>query len=476
MESTYKQTLAGSVGAGIGSLFNASGKKYYILEHKTSTLYHKKGESQKIIIDEIELGRDAGCQVRFDEACDTVSRHHAAIVKDGEGWKLINLSKTNATLVNGQPINGEWHLNSGDEIRLSTRGPIMGFIIPQGAQATVDSIGLSERFTLFRQQALRPYKVATAILSVLVLAAIGLAVWAICKPAPEPVIIGEVTVPPEELEQTKYVDNVYFIQMEDIEIYTPENILLAQFKLEDMGGTGFMLKDGRFVTSRSLIEPWFGFDGKTIIGKEQNTYVWYWNEVIACVEDGYPVVVNYTAYSPSGANFKFRNTDMIYPDRQEDVKVVLEIGKVAKGHKLYKLLKDGKTVNVTAYETKNNWATMMKKEQLASVPGFDFDPVGDQKLVAGEEVAIFGFPFNYGFENSQRIKPVLLKNNINLNGLNDRNQIEMTSKRHQIGFDGAPLLSCDKNTGEWRVVGVLSHTDSADRDVATPISFLRDHE
>ena len=43
----YRNTLSGSVGAGIGSLFNPSGRKYYILEHKVSSKYHKAGESQE---------------------------------------------------------------------------------------------------------------------------------------------------------------------------------------------------------------------------------------------------------------------------------------------------------------------------------------------------------------------------------------------------------------------------------------------
>lgn len=106
MDAQYKRTLAGSVGAGMGAIFNASGRTYYILEHKTETKYHHAGESQKIIVDQIELGRDSSCQVRFDEACETVSRKHAAIVRDGESWKLIPLSQTNATFVNGQRVEG----------------------------------------------------------------------------------------------------------------------------------------------------------------------------------------------------------------------------------------------------------------------------------------------------------------------------------------------------------------------------------
>lgn len=178
MEANYKRTVAGSVGAGVAAVFNASGRQYYILEHKTESVYHHVGESQKIIVDQVELGRDSACQVRFDESFETVSRRHAAIVKDGENWKIIPLSQTNATLVNGQPVQGERILSSGDEIRLSSKGPIMGFIIPQGKQSLVSSIGMTERLNLFRQQALQPYKRALWIMAaVLVLAVGGLIGW-----------------------------------------------------------------------------------------------------------------------------------------------------------------------------------------------------------------------------------------------------------------------------------------------------------
>ena len=174
----YRNTLSGSVGAGMGSLFNPGGRKYYILEHKVSSKYHKAGESQEIIVDNIELGRDSHCQVRFDESFKTVSRHHAGIVKDGDMWKLVQISKSNSTFLNGRPVKTEWYLQNGDEIQLSVNGPKLGFIVPTGKKATVGSIGLTRRMSLFRQQALRPYKTAIASLAVcLVLAIIGLGGW-----------------------------------------------------------------------------------------------------------------------------------------------------------------------------------------------------------------------------------------------------------------------------------------------------------
>lgn len=174
----YKRTLAGSVGAGIGAIMNGSGRTYFILEHKSSSKYHQAGEAQKIIVDQIELGRADSCQVRFDESFETVSRRHAAIQREGENWKLIHLSQSNPTLVNGRPINGTYYLQSGDEIQLSVGGPRLGFIVPQGRQALTSSIGMTERMNLFRQQALRPYKTALTVLSVvLILAIAGAGVW-----------------------------------------------------------------------------------------------------------------------------------------------------------------------------------------------------------------------------------------------------------------------------------------------------------
>lgn len=174
----YKRTLAGSVGAGMGAIMNGSGRTYFILEHKTTSKYHQAGEAQKIIVDQIELGRAASCQVRFDESFETVSRRHAAIEREGENWKLIHLSQSNPTLVNGRPINGTYYLQSGDEIQLSTGGPRLGFIVPQGRQALTSSIGMTERMNLFRQQALRPYKTALTVLSVvLILSIAGLVAW-----------------------------------------------------------------------------------------------------------------------------------------------------------------------------------------------------------------------------------------------------------------------------------------------------------
>ena len=178
-ETQYKKSFSGSIGSGMKSIMGSNGRRFYVLEHKVSSKYHKAGESQQIIVDQIELGRGSECQVRFDETFATVSRRHAAIVKDGDNWKLIHLSQVNSTYLNGHKVQKEWYLQSGDEIQLSTNGPKLGFIIPQGEKGLVKSIGLTARMNLFRQQALRPYKTAISILSVIFVLAIAAGVWAL---------------------------------------------------------------------------------------------------------------------------------------------------------------------------------------------------------------------------------------------------------------------------------------------------------
>lgn len=171
MSETYNKTVKGTLGAGVSTLFGGA-SKYYVLEHKVSSKYHKQGEAQEIIVDYAEIGREWDCAVRFDESFNTVSRRHAAIVKKDDNWKLVQLSQTNSTFLNGHKVTDEWYLQNGDEIQLSVNGPKLGFIIPN-AEDKKTSMNLTHRLSLFGQQALRPYRNVIIIMGVLLLLVIG---------------------------------------------------------------------------------------------------------------------------------------------------------------------------------------------------------------------------------------------------------------------------------------------------------------
>lgn len=171
MAETYQKTVKGTLGAGVNSLLGDS-PKYYILEHKVSSKYHKMGESQEIIVDYAEIGREWDCTIRFDESFNTVSRRHAAIVRKDGNWKLVQLSQTNSTFLNGHKVDDEWYLQNGDEIQLSVNGPKLGFIIPE-TKAGKTTMNFAHRLTLFGQQALRPYRNAVIAIGIILLLVIG---------------------------------------------------------------------------------------------------------------------------------------------------------------------------------------------------------------------------------------------------------------------------------------------------------------
>jgi pSer/pThr/pTyr-binding forkhead associated (FHA) protein len=575
MDTNYKRTVAGSVGAGLGAIFNASGRTYYILEHKTNSKYHQAGESQKIIVDQVEMGRDSSCQVRFDESFETVSRKHAAIVRDGSNWKLVPLSSTNATLVNGQPITGERVLNSGDEIRLSSQGPVLGFILPQGAQSLVKSIGLTERMNLFRKQALRPYKTAIwCLFAVLIIAVGALVAWNLyqaknyeqkladmqfeqeliademmAKDAEISALKGKINnaeararMTAEEVRKAnetleKYeaekadlakkqqaieasivelnkkaeapqpakaaekaaskaaekaapaakaepaakpadikdcYNSVYYVKMDDVSVYDKDNKELVKFTTDYLvGGTGFLLDNGRFVTARRVVEPWFYYSASTSLGKDRRGVSWTFADIQAAQsKEGFKVVANYTAYAPNGMNFKFKNTDIRGDKAFESTDTYYTIETYKLNNTLYRLFRT-QEIKLKRYNkaTRADWVSMAKADQLQSGNGLAFDAAYSLSPVSGTEVTILGYPLGAGMKNSESVNPDKRINNINVTGLNDQGVIELSSRRYTEGNDGAPVLM--NKDGKWVVIGILSHTDSADRDVVVPISYTK---
>lgn len=466
----YKNTLSGSVGAGMGSLFNPGGRKYYILEHKVTSRYHRAGESQEIIVDNIELGRDSHCQVRFDESFQTVSRHHAAIVKEGDNWKLVQISRTNTTLLNGRPVRTEWYLQNGDEIQLSVNGPKLGFIVPSGSKSTVGSIGLSRRLSLFRQQALRPYKYAISALSILLVLSVGgLTTWNVmqrkdfteqmedARQRLENIIVKNaelqklmddarkeqarldslVKVKPkeriiyvqqkggneaEELEKCK--KDVYFIRTTKVVVTDGQ----SEIPLKGIGwmATGFLLADGRFVTAKHCVEGWKF--GSLPSDKESLSYML---SAMSSKNQALKIV----AYMEARSKFKtlyFKSTDFVMNHSTEVRKAVLEDVYI-----------------ITSPLDKYDWAyapTNQKGDLQA----------GDQlsaNLPTGVDLHILGFPHGWGAIDTKDFNCLYGSCKTARSGL-DADLIRVSARNYEPGNSGGPVLYNDG--GQMKVVGIVS--------------------
>ncbi|MFO0961038.1 MAG: FHA domain-containing protein [Isosphaeraceae bacterium] len=79
--------------------------------------------------DAIRLGRAADCEVNIDPAAyPTVSALHARIEPAPGGARLVHLSRSNKTLLNGEVIDATAPLRPGDSFRLGYTGPTIGVV------------------------------------------------------------------------------------------------------------------------------------------------------------------------------------------------------------------------------------------------------------------------------------------------------------------------------------------------------------
>lgn len=541
----YRRSFSGSVGAGMGALMGGAHKQYYVLEHRMSSKYHRAGETQKIIVDQVEMGRDPRCQVRFDDSFTSVSRRHAAIVRDGAGWKLVHLSKVNSTLLNGRPVTDEWYLQNGDEIQLSSNGPRMGFIVPQGDRSMIKNINFTERFSLFRQQALRPYKQMMVWMSVVFLLVIGgFIAWSILNQQQvqkanemlagsiasvsarqdsagvesqrqlaavssqaqdaaqaaiqasqasqattsqginqlrselvglksdlqtareeqkesesvkqsvpsEPVAAPVASTAPATNGMTSYEScfpYIYYIQLDKVEHTNKKGKVEVINIIHRWAGTGFLLSDGRFVTSRRIIERWYYAVNGNLMDEDMRPL----NKAVCNLEK---VVAYFTAYSSTGDALTF-TSDQFTCDRSADTYTVLRgpLGGLVKGARL----------RIAPSNGGKDWAYF----QTAKKGGLKFDPSRSTSLGRGISLTILGFPGEVGINSASG--PVYGSGVTASSGL-DRGDIMTTNTSFEMGGSGAPVFAVSDN-GEYEVVGLISSMAEGQRGIVVPVAAVR---
>lgn len=516
----YKKTLSGSIGAGMGSLFAPGGKKYYILEHKVSSKYHRAGESQEIIVDNIELGRDSHCQVRFDESFQTVSRHHAAIVRDGEMWKLVQISKTNSTFLNGRPIKTEWYLQNGDEIQLSVNGPKLGFILPTGKKSTVGSIGLTRRLSLFRQQALRPYKTAITALSCMLLVASlggGYVMYEQSMQLKDNTIALDEARRANEAnerliaEQKKIIENQGGI-LDSLKKVKPRTIVInknVESSPVDMSscypyvyhmtahvivegkevmswlGTGFQLNDGKFVTARHVVTPYysnnfrFTKDGLYIYPNSDPIDVYKELLINAMTQSG-KVEIKFDCVSPTNSiqlsmsqfndvskydeiHTLSYNINLVMDTRYEDSCELVTDSGIKSYHKRLGVIPAGTQIRSGAmgaidfaYAMHNSNGGLKANRQLSS------------NMKQGTKLHVLGYPHGWGKGKPFYSSAVCAQDGINQDkGL--AGTIIVSNNNTEGGNSGGPIFV--QSGSDWEVVAIVSGSNQA-KGRFVPISVI----
>ncbi len=105
---------------GDGELTDDTTKEFRLKEQRRYLYVTGDGAGRRIDLKpgENTLGRSSDSDVRVCSD-DGVSRRHAMLLLEGENLVLVHLSRTNATLVNGAPVERRRRLSDGDEIQLA---------------------------------------------------------------------------------------------------------------------------------------------------------------------------------------------------------------------------------------------------------------------------------------------------------------------------------------------------------------------
>lgn len=477
----FKRTVSGTINSGMRSVFGGEGRRYFIIEHKDDSATHRRGEQQKLIVDEVFIGRDKKCQVLIDDQFSTVSREHAVITREGDQWKLIHRSSTNDTYVNGQRVMGEQILQNGDEIQLSYNGPRLGFIIPQGDQSFVKSIGMTARLNLFRQQALRPYKTAITVLTIVFCLAIaGLVAGLVFMNKSNKELLAKyqglsavMDTLREKPGETKvvYVDNssgqkakehhvptgselsafepyVYFVKMTKFTISAPKNsdaydiIGDEPWEYFFVGdetplATGFITSDGYFITARHVVEPWAYWANM----QESNPYT------VANILSQAGAIIDATivAESRTGDQRVFQYSDFNV-SRKNDITVELSGG-------LSIYLANGSDY---AYRKINVNSNIVANPQLS------------KEIPAGSRLEVLGFPYGRGGDKND-IRPQYTYATTSNSGLL-HGVIPVTGANYEPGNSGGPVFY--KDNGNYYLVGLVSTRHGNNSGSVVPISAI----
>lgn len=504
----YLPSFHKSVRSTMKLVFGKTPRPFFEIEFLTDTSSHKKGERVQILSDYIEFGRDVNCYVNFGNNDDEmmVSRRHLAIVRDGEGWKLLHLSETNNTVVNDgdrciRPNDDfkEYFLQDGDSVKLAETGPAFRFVIPKDNDTESLSKSTS-RTSVFRKmlsQALAPYKRALrwTLAALLLVIAVFIIYAIVSKDKVDKLLeqqhqleetianlqgdysallnvmdsisnnhdtviieVSKIVTPKGNklmpmLEALNVKKDIFLVSVDSVVYVTPSERVKLPIS---WNGVGFLLDDGKFVTTRANVEPWLQQPNKLIAAnKDLTRYL-----ILASMLDEYKIVAYMRASSTiSNTVFTFTSEDFV-ANRQNDQNVTVPDATGAPTTK-----DDGTVLYIkAAFQNTlgSDWAYCTRTDGKRGSLGVDKDFVKSMK--ADQTVGTMGFPNGYGVEGT--INPIptsakVLRSN--------HNGVFIYSSGTSEGNFGSPVL-VEKN-GKLMVIGIVS--GGADNyNTAVPISNI----
>lgn len=457
----------------------------YTLEYISPGKRKKVGDYETIVIPYIELGRANTCNIQFGDENSTVSRRHAAIERRDNTFYLIQLSQTNPTLINGQPIGKEMQLNNGDEIQLSVEGPQLRFnVTPTGTA----SMGYTQKIGLMTKQALKPYKSLVMVLLFL-LVAVGTAgaffinkgiqqnkdlrvemdksenlriqdsikYAEILKRSDDVIaqqvsdnatlkntvldVTNELDKIKRFVDTTEFIeyskkeaykdlkDNIYFLEVTEISARFPNGVISNINS--GWSGTAFLCNDGKLITARHCIQGWrFSADDAS-------------NLINFAELNGGTIGIKFRAKSAHD-EIIFDYADVLLDD-SEDVILTGETV-IDKNETQDYVLKFA-----SSYES--DWAYY----QTNKASNIHYDKELSLNLEAGEELMVLGFSLGKGGPQEGEVKPLFSESSVAQSGISNEGIITVTNRNFESGNSGGPVFIFDPQTKSKVIcIGIIS--------------------
>jgi Trypsin-like peptidase domain len=236
--------------------------------------------------------------------------------------------------------------------------------------------------------------------------------------------------------------SVYFVYVDKILVsFQGQTEEFTDYK---WSGTGFLLDNKKFITARHVIESWFFFTEDDQVGMTLN--------MIA--NNGGSVVAYFTAYSPDGTSLSFKSTDFSF-DRtgDQDLQTNDNDGNVV-------LLK--KAVLQGGYD----WASY--DANTAGVIKHDIEL--SSNLNMQDKLHILGYPLGLGASDINDISPIYGNCIVSSDGLQN-GIIYVTDRNFEHGNSGGPVFIIQD--GQYVAIGIVSAGAGGSTGFIVPISSVR---
>lgn len=240
--------------------------------------------------------------------------------------------------------------------------------------------------------------------------------------------------------------SVFFIYPTSIDVTLPNGesgtLDCSEKNVPSWSGTGFLLENGTFVTARHVIEAWnFWMNGNNI--DEELA------QLNAIMNNGGKVKAHFVAISSSGKRINLTSDQFAINRTADQIRHIEDGVKMSMG---------------------GGGNTDFAYARIGQTGGLKFNKSASTSLERGTKLTVLGFPLGLGANSATSIKPISSTATVGIDGL-DRGVILTSETNFEQGCSGGPALILDEN-GNYSVIGIISAIAGRNTGFIVPISTV----